>query len=106
MSDQKVPRHDARAGMLEIVITTDGSSGRLRYHLIAVRMVGCCDRERSGKGGIQMFLVGTLYCFVINIHMDLFGCLYCVLMNSRLLSKLFFLRFLCFLMLRRFWHNI
>lgn len=53
-----------------------------------------------------MFLVGTLYCFVINIHMDLFGCLYCVLMNSRLLSKLFFLRFLCFLMLRRYWHNI
>lgn len=43
-----------------------------------------------------MFLVGTLYCFVINIHMDLFGCLYCVLMNSRLLSKVFFFKVFMF----------
>lgn len=64
MSDQKVPRHDARAGMLEIVITTDGSSGRLRYHLIAVRMVGCCDRERSGKEEFRCFWLA--HCIVLS----------------------------------------
>lgn len=35
LSDQKVPRHDGKTGMLEIVITT---LWRFRYNLMAVRI--------------------------------------------------------------------